>query len=228
MAEPTQVTISGAREGRNCRLSVSGYSSITVQAVALALVVNINASDEDAGSRRAYYPFSVVSDSFSLIVIHNSWAQREAFNAWIRGYMNKVIANDKIGGTIKVELPVRRFVRNAVPKGTVNYGARFDDVSFTTTIQFVGALNPLSAVGQSAVSGVSYYKPPTNDPTAKYFYPSGTQVSGAESLQGTIFDSSPAAASTGNLQQQYKSAIASGALPPSLSYSDFQQLALGY
>lgn len=192
MASPTNPTISGQREGFNCRMTVAKYGSMVCRVTAIAPNIEIIAETQSAGSQDAFYPYQYDASSFAMQVLHASWAEREAFNKWLRRYMVKVTNNEPIGGTILIEVPGRRFTRVAVPQSGVEYGDDINAVTFTTNLQFVGASDPLSAIGSNGVSGDSYVKQARNGlATSKYFYPTGTQVSGAASLEGTIFDKTP-------------------------------------
>jgi hypothetical protein len=190
VASPTNPTISHAREGYNGRLTVSRYGSFLVRVMSLDTSVKIIASDEEAARRRAFYPFITVGSSFDMVIVHTGWEDREAFNKWVRGYAERVTNNESIGGTMLIEVPVRRFSRIAVPEFALTYGERLGDISYTTSMSFIGAKEPASAIGTNNVAGDSYVKSARiGQATSKYFYPSGTQVAGAASLEGTIFDS---------------------------------------
>jgi hypothetical protein len=192
MAEPTRVTIAGARQGYNCRLTISRYGSFVCRVVSIAPSVKIIASDESAGRRRAFYPFVTSGSSFEMAVVHAGWSEREAFNRWVRGYMTRIADNARIGGVVLVEVPARRFSRTAIPEGVLNYGEDVATPTYTSALSFVGASDAVSAIGQSSVGGDSYVQTPRQDyKTSRYFYPSGSQVSGAASLEGTIFDRTP-------------------------------------
>lgn len=193
MAEPRVVTIPGAPEGYNCRLSVGGYGSRVCRAVVIQYDLKVIGEDASAANRRAYYPVVVAGSSFDLQVIHKTYDEREAFNTWVRGYMEGIAANRRMSGAMKMECPARRLVRVGVVEGTLEYGLVWNEtLSYATTLAFVGSSEPLSALGGESVEGVSYFKTARVDAaTSATFYPTGSQVAGAESLEGTIFDTTP-------------------------------------
>lgn len=182
--------IPGAPYGFNGRLSVGGYGTYFCRIVEIGFGVKILSSEESAASRKAFYPLVTLGSSFTLYTIHNTTPERDNFNKWIRGYMEAVSSNKRISGTMRVEVPARRFVRVGVCSGTLQYGDAWNQTnSWTTSLDFVGASAPISAVGGAAVAGVTYYKNPTSsDPALKHFYPSQAQVSGAETLDGALFN----------------------------------------
>lgn len=187
---PASPTVPGARDGYNCRMSVSGYGSIYCRTVSITPALKIISSDQKAHRHRAFYPFITSGSSFSMTLVHASHAERETFNRWITTYLNKVLANESIGGTVLVEVPSRLFSRVAVPEEVVaNYGETVGDISYQTDLTFKGAKEPLSAIGKDNVGGDSYIKAARNgNATSRYFYPTGTQVAGAAKADGVMFD----------------------------------------
>jgi hypothetical protein len=193
MAEPQNATIPGASLGYNCRLSVRGYGSRLVRVESLAFPMEIITSEAAGTIGRVMYPLQIELPGFSLDVVFITRQERDGFNDWVSGYMRRVATNQHIGGYFYVVVPARRFAQSGVPIGPLPHGDRVGMLGYRMTIQFVGAQQPLSAVGYNTDHGVSYYKPPTADQAqARYFYPSGTQLSGREDLEGTLYDPTPA------------------------------------
>lgn len=192
MAEPALATISGATAGYNCRLSVRSYGSRVVRAEALSYGVEVAYTESHGPGGRVLYPLARDTPGFSLDLVFVSYADREGFSAWMSTYMRRVSTNQRIGGFVYVVVPARRFARNGVPVGPLLYGDQVGTRAYRVSVRFVGVYDPISGVGQTSVGGVSYYKAPSKDTSnAPYFYPSGTQVAGAETVEGTLYDPAP-------------------------------------
>lgn len=185
MAEP--VSFPGATAGYNCRITVRGYGSRVVMCTRLAYGVEVGAREDEAARTRSLYPLYRTSPSFVVSAVFASWALREAFNSWAADYMARAVAGQGASGYAYVEAPDRRFARYGVLTGPLVYGASVGDLAYHTDLTFVGAQDPVPGVG------VSYYRPASKDRVdAPYFYPSGSQRAGAESLEGTFYDPTPA------------------------------------
>jgi hypothetical protein len=217
VADPTTVTIPGATEGLNCRLTVGGYGVFLCRTLRLTFSLNILSNEGEAATRRAFYPWVTSGSSFDMAVIHKTWEEREVFNAWVKGYMDRVAANQRISGSMKIEVPARRFHRVGVCQGSLAFGDKWDAPNATrlTTLSFVGASEPIS-VAQGDTAGTSYYKAPKVEAAlGQHFYPSGRQVSGAESLEGTLFDATPTedpAVTRADLMDTYRMLSAAGVI----------------
>lgn len=181
MAEPTNVTIPGTSTGYNGLLSVTGYGSVAVRVESIRYGLELMTSQGEAANYVAYYPHAVLDTQFSLSLVFRTWTEREAFNTWMSTYMRKVTTRQISRGSMRVSVPARRFVRSAVPHGTLDYG---DDVAqagkaYRTSVSFSGAASP--TLKSSSFQNV-------RDKTLATFYPAGTQLSGKASLAATIFD----------------------------------------
>jgi hypothetical protein len=182
-------TFPGAAVGYNCRLSVRGYGSRVLMCTRLSYGVEVSARDDEAARSRSLYPMYRASPSFVVSAVFASWSLREAFNAWATEYMARATAARGTSGYAYVEVPDRRFARYGVLVGPLVYGASVGDLAYHVDLGFEGAQDPVPGVG------VSYYRPASKDlADAPYFYPSGTQRAGAESLEGTFYDPTPAGA----------------------------------
>ena len=189
MTAPTRVTIPGATEGFNGLLTVTGYGSKTVRVESIRFGTDIYSEQADAATTKAFYPGWLQDSSFSLVLVFKTAAERDAINDWLAEYMRRVTSNRLKQGSMLAQVPVRRFVRRAVPQGTLTYG---DDIgnagrAYRLDLLFVGATDPIAA------SAASRFRPARVDAkNSAPFYPSSEQKSGAESLDGTIFDESGA------------------------------------
>ncbi len=179
------VTIAGAKEGFNGLLSVTGYGSLTVRVEKIRYAVEIYSEQASSAHGKVFYPGWLQDADFSLELVHVSLADRDAFNRWMRGYMTKVTTGGVSQGSVLVRVPGRRFVRRAIPMGTLNLGDSIaqSGKAYRTALVFRGATDPI------AIKAASAFRAAKTDPaTSAPFYPSTGQKKGAESLDGTIFD----------------------------------------
>jgi hypothetical protein len=186
-------TIPGAAEGFNGKLSASGYGSRLVRVVGIAQGPTFENQEAEAASRRVLYPLSNDDGDFQLAMAFLTWDEREAFNSWVRGYLLRVTTNQRVSGYMLVQVPARHFSRVGVPVGPLSYGDQVGTLAYPSTVRFIGTIDPTSAVGKTTTAG-SRFVAPSKDSSALAYYPSGTQASGASSLEGTFFDPTPAAA----------------------------------
>lgn len=193
LTEPKQVGIAGAPAGYNTKFSVAGYGSHVVRTDRIATTVHVISSEAASAQAKTFYPHIITSDSFSLAVVFLNWNEREATAKWFRTYMEKITRGEIPRGSMLVQIPARRFVWLGVPEGTLTYG---DDVSqagraYKLNLSFAGATDPTNVSS-------SFNRARKDWEISSAFYPVGSQVAGAESLAGTIFDATPLAASTVN------------------------------
>jgi hypothetical protein len=182
-------TIPGAPAGFNTRLSVALYGSRVVRTISISYPLEVVSSEDVGPVGRVMYPVACEVPGFTLGVVFVSREEREGFCEWMRIYMERVVANERVGGYVYVYAPARAFGRSGVPIGPLEYGDQVGVTSWPLTLNFVGAIEPISAIGKTAVGGVSYYKGPSKDKDqAPFFYPAGTQAAGRESLEGVLYD----------------------------------------
>jgi len=166
---------------------------VSVAAMMFGLGI-IATSNDEARDRRGFYSIVTVGSSFTMGVGYTSWEEREAFNQWMRNFMESVASGTAKSGFMTISCPARNFYRTGVPDNDIVYGKGVRDVGYVTDLSFVGASNPLDLSLKQKMAGISYFKMPKKaDAAARYFYPAGRQVSGAEVLDGTIFDPSQTA-----------------------------------
>lgn len=225
MAEPNP-RIDG-KMGMTGRLSTIGYGSRLVRVTKVQDGLKIISSSGEARSRRAFYPHATVNAKFILTIVFTSWSERESFNRWMRTYMNGVSTGKGTSGYMKVSVPGRRFVRIAVPEGELLYGDAVKNVTYPVDVTFVGIHDPVDDLNHPSLSQMQM---PKNDLISKHFYPTGLQVSGADSLEGTFFDPGLTDTSiqteSGNtpMQDIFQNGLATGAIPPGLSYDEWLAL----
>jgi hypothetical protein len=186
----TRPNIRGPVSGINCLLGVNSYGSYGVRVTRISYGLEILSSESEARNTRAFYPTSNSEPGFTLTMVFLDTQERDAFNAWVRGYWDAVSANSNIGGFMTVTVPSRNFVRQGVPSQSIIYGASWDEVSIPATISFVGTLNPIDAVGVGdtiARVGSYYVKATTDLQNGLFFNPLDIQVGGS-TLEGTLYN----------------------------------------
>jgi hypothetical protein len=176
--------------GLNCTFTVNSYGTFQVRVTAVSYGLTIKSSESEARNTRAFYPLSNTEETFTLEMVFRDTEERDAFNSWVRNYWDKVSANENIGGFVTVSIPVRNFVRQAIPSTMLEYGAHWDEVTVVAAMQFVGTINPIDGVGvgDTLPKVGSYYVGPTTDlQNGLFFYPSGIQVGNGQ-LAGTLYN----------------------------------------
>jgi hypothetical protein len=186
-------TIPHAPAGYNCLMVVQKYGSRVAMVTDISYALNIGSSEDEAASRRVYYPLNQYIPAFDISYVFKSRVERDAFNQWMQAYMQKAASNQNIGGYVYVQIPARNIAFNGVPLGPLVYGEAVPTTpSYPLSVRYVGVTNPTSAIGKTALAGVSQFQLPTKDTKdAPYFYPAGKQKAGAETLEGTLYDPTP-------------------------------------
>lgn len=175
--------------GYNGFLGSPGLGRRQIRVLEFTRKVSIIAGGEgEARNRRGFFAQMVTSSGFTMVVAFASYEERGQFNRWLGRYMESVVAGTAANGYMTVAIPYYDFVQICVPETDLDFGEGYKDGLYTTTLGFVGASDPIDLDLSARMAGVSYFQMPTDNVTSKYFYPAGRQVSGAESLDGTIFD----------------------------------------
>lgn len=174
--------------GFNGTISSPGIGKKRIRVTKLAQKISVIAEDDEARSRRAFYPRVVTSSGFTMEIAFISYGERSQFNFWLSTYLKTVVDGTARSGTMEVLIPAYDFQRTCVPRAVLEYGEGYDDYGYTLPIEFIGASDPLDLSLGAKSAGASFFKMPENREITKYFYPAGRQVKGAESLDGTTFD----------------------------------------
>lgn len=185
MADPVVITVSGAVEGFNGRMSNTVLGAVDLRVNTIQIEVAIRTRESDSAQHKVLYPQYVSSGSFSLGLIHKTLAERDAFNQWVAQYMERASSNRLSSAWVTVSVPARRFTRKAVPRGTLNFGDSTEQRGkpYTTTLQFVAASDPTSRI--TSVSRVLH----SADPSLLTHYPSGVQA--GWSYEESVYDRPP-------------------------------------
>lgn len=186
MSSPT-TTIAGAAEGFNGQLAVTGYGSKTVRVEKVQYTVNVYSNEAANAQTKAFYPGWLQDSDFGLDLVSLDIDERDSLNRWLTGYMSYASTGRLSAPVMAVRVPARNFARLAIPTGTLVFGDSLHQQGqgYRTSLVFHGATNPV------AIKNASSFKAAQVDPTLSApFYPNGSQKSGAEALDGTIFDDS--------------------------------------
>jgi hypothetical protein len=182
-------TIAGAPAGFNGRLSVALYGSRVVRVTSISYPLEVVSSEDVGPVGRVMYPVACEVPGFTLGLIFVSRQEREGFSEWLRGYMERVVADQRVGGYVYVYVPARGFARNGVPIGPLAYGDEVGLASYPVTVSFVAAIEPISGVGKTRVDEVSYYQGPSKDAASvTHFYPAGIQRAGLDEVERVLYD----------------------------------------
>lgn len=177
-----------AGRGYNGTLATADFGSYRVRCIDIGQGVNIISSEAEGSTRKVFYPVVTTSSSFGMTIAFPTYEDRERFNKWMNGFMDKMAAGRGFRATMHITVPAREFTRDAVPTGPIQYGEGIRDVGYTTNLSFVGASEPLD-INKSTRKVRSYFQfPKKNRGTSKFFYPMGTQLTGLGELAGSIYD----------------------------------------
>lgn len=187
MAEPTNVTIKGQREGLNMLLSIGGYGSRALRVIRLEHGIHVVTSEDTAANSKTLNTLNVTSGPFTVIVAFLTREERDSFNLWMHTYIMKVVNNEKVSGYSRVQIPARRFDKYAILKGRLVYGDHIGTLSYPAQLTFISASDPLSAIGQTKLSGVSRVVQASRDDDAAYFYPTYYVDGKSGDAEGVIY-----------------------------------------
>lgn len=166
--------------------SISGSYFIRVTQIQHGL--NIIATTGTAAKRKAFYPVVSTAADFTISIAFPDFEGRERFTNWMSDFMNKVTSGRGFRAAMKVEVPSHDFSRMAIPQGPLKYGDAVTDVRRDLDITFTAASDPTDLRLGTKHSGASYFQLPHRGGASQYFYPRGTQLSGAAALEGSLYD----------------------------------------
>lgn len=187
-----------ARQGLNTTLSYS-YAKTTykfsVRTAQVAFGSQMVAGESQARTRRAYYPHQVSSVPFQLTLILNGYNERVAFSNYISDYITRVqdpSLSVSSFPTVQVTIPTRKFLRWGVPISGIAWGDHVGSMVWTPTVVFETHIDQSLGDTPGDYKWVSYYELDKSaidqSPEIKYFYPSGTQLSGNQVPDPSAYD----------------------------------------
>lgn len=146
------------------------------------------AAEAQARTRRAYYPHQLSAMPFTLTVLIKGYNERVAFSNFLYDYANRVLdpSLSVAFPTMYVTMPVRGFVRWGVPKTGIEWGNHVGSMVWNPQVAFETHVD--QSLGDSLASPTSRFALSSDAtdraPELKYFYPTGTQLSGDQVPSG--------------------------------------------
>lgn len=169
----------------NCFLSAGGHGDYEVTVTTISHGISIAAGAPDqARNHRAYYFSRRTSGSFTLGLVFTSQKAYGDFGAWLQAYGSKVSAPGVKVGAMRVSIPSREFERVAVPVSGTTYGEQVGQVSYPMSLRFDGGRDS-EDFSSPAIS--QFVAPIFNQEESAFFYPGGTQLSGAGSKEDALY-----------------------------------------
>lgn len=175
------------RHGLNCTLSYTtrkgkqfGYR---VRVRRLVKGYTMLAEESQARTSRAFYPRRTAPSEFSIeIDLIGRW-ERISFNRYLMEYASQVLEEVGTGEEsiqMKVVIPSRNFIRLGIPKEGVEFGTRLGEMVFSPRLVFETSREPLDWNADFDPSIVQADAAGMKSDATKYFYPTGTQLSGED------------------------------------------------
>lgn len=177
-----------ARKGINCYLSYAkGSDTLSKYGVRVSSVshgINILATQSQARIRQAFYPYKLGAAQFAITVDLIGSREYRSFADWMAEYAKQALSldNDVDGFPyMQVHIPMddsRNFIRFGVPLNGYEWA---DNVGLMTK-QVQVVFETVSERGQTVVSKDQLSRADGQamvDKVTRYFYPSGTQLSGS-------------------------------------------------
>lgn len=175
----------------------SGRTSIEVSVPTLNTGINIfnphNATEGVARHYRWPYYRIVSSSSFDFIAVFRSYAEREAYSAWMKQYMD-LLATD-VGtdylAPMTFSMPARNFLKEGIPQA-LQYGDDVLKITYPVSMSVKGGSDPVE-IGDLLISYYYQHYPTGNQDLdeLKPRYPSTLRAfDKVSSEQGEVFETS--------------------------------------
>lgn len=180
----------GRRSPTNATLSAANYGSIKVRIRTISFGLDIATSSTHSRMFRTLYTRAITSEAFGIGVVCTTHDEYQRLGTFLLNYGRKAAQNGV--GMMRVRYPARGFDRMGVPNGST-FGEAVGDTTWPLAIAFVGASDLVSLGTRdvtvlSNVIGAEYLGAIHKDPSAAYYYPSGSQLSGAGAGADVLYD----------------------------------------
>lgn len=164
--------------GANCRLDTK-TGTRNVRCTEISYGVDIVSTEDTGRTGKSFNPMYTDSNAFAILLVFTSYAEAQATMNWFKSYVDDVL-NDR-ADVMRVRIDAREFDRVGVPQSGMTFGQHVGQYVWTSTIQFVGARDPVTIKS----TDLSQFVPGGGDYTqyGQYFYPAGTQLSGSASAE---------------------------------------------
>lgn len=159
----------------NATLSAPGHGSVDLYVTELHYDASLSASESQSRNNTTLYP-KWRSGGWGIEIVHSSYFSYAVFNWWLAQYLRK-ITNPYLptAQPMTLSVPSRSFSKTGFPETPAEFGDRFGQASWRQTMEFSSAAATIGDLDASRYRGA------TNDSSARYFYPGGTQ-------QGELFN----------------------------------------
>lgn len=180
----------GRRSPTNATLSVANYGSLAVRIRTISFGIDIISSTTHSRMFRTLYTRAITDEAFGIEVVCTTHAEYQRLGTFLLNYGRRAAQGSL--GMMRVRYPARKFDRLGIPNGST-FGRAVPDVTWPMTIAFVGANNLVSTGTRdvtvlSNIIGAEYLNAIHKDPSAAYYYPSGSQLSGAGSGADLLYN----------------------------------------
>lgn len=176
--------------GENCGLAAFGYGRRKVRCVALSHGMSIvPISEDEARFYRSFLASRRTSSGFEIGLVFKNHAEYESFGKWMMDYGRKVAEPSGGPGPMIVTIPKVGFLKIGVPSRGVVFGDEWNAITYRMVIGFTGTSDPaeLANVVVSQFDRGWFNKAIRYDPNVRYFYPSGTQLSGPDRAEDSLY-----------------------------------------
>ena len=180
-----------ARQGLNCTLSyLNGTTANTyrVRCSVLQHGVQMIYEESEARNFRAFYPHLAAMQRFSLTIQCKGIAERKSLVNWMSVYAQYAIDPDIVQDTfpwMTVSLPARSFLEHGVPLEGYQWGNHVGSMLWNVQVVFEAATSPGQKGRPDVSSVIDKWSAFASDPAVRYFYPTGTQLSGSQVPSGS-------------------------------------------
>lgn len=160
-----------AGQGLNTVLTAAGVGTFALRTTRISFGLNVIATEGQSATFKYLYTRQVQVDTFSIQVLFDSTAERNAFFNWYRNYANLAIVPSPVG-SIRVQVPSRNFDMTGTLIDGPTLATKPEDVTWDNTLNFKGA----TFTNQAQPATGSKYVPPSNTVASKFFYPTSTDL----------------------------------------------------
>lgn len=183
----------GKHSPTNATLSVVGYGSLGVRIKTISFGFDMLTSNSESRMFRTLYTRAITEEAFGLGLICTTHEEYELLGMFLLNYGRK--AAQGTAGMMRVRFPARNFDRLGVPDGST-FGRAVPDVTWPMAVGFTGAsdlvnLGSRDVTTLSNVLGAEYLNSIHKDPASAYYYPTGSQLTGAGSGADLLYDTPP-------------------------------------
>lgn len=175
--------------GENCLITIAQFGKVRVKAERVTHGMSIVEYSSSGQTRRyrAFYPSKRTSGSFELDLVFTTFRGYKKFAEWLERYSRHASNPRTATNAARVVIPSRKFDKVGVLESGITYGDRVGATSYRMQLAFVGSRSPVEVSNQTA-SRFVLPAAKKKDKALPYLYPAGTQLSGNDRGEDTIWD----------------------------------------